>query len=60
MREREQGGQQWHRIGLGEAIVAKRVLEFLEPCGGSIFSRKLQHPVQVFDNRIESTALVIG
>jgi hypothetical protein len=60
MRQRQHGGQQWNRIGLREAIVAQRVLEFLELCGGSIFSRKLQHALQVFDDRIESTVLVIG
>ena len=60
MGKRQQGSQQRQGIGLGEAIVAQRVLEFLQLGCGSIFSRKLQEPLQVVDDRIQRTVLVIG
>ena len=60
MRERQQGSQQREGIGLGEAIVAQRVLEFLQLCGGRILSRKLEQALQVVDDRIQGTVLVIG
>ena len=60
MRKRQQGGQQRHGIGLREAIVAQRVLEFLQLGCRRILARKLQQPLQVVDDRIQGTVLVIG
>src|SRR5262245_8423565 len=60
MWERQQGGQQRQGIGLGKAIVAQRVLEFLQLDGGRILARKLQPVLQVVDDGIQRTVLVIG
>ena len=59
MRERQQGGQQRHRIGLGEAIgsasagVSPALLRANPPL-------KLQQALQMLDDRIQRTVLVIG
>src|SRR2546422_5577279 len=44
----------------GEAIVAQRVLEFLQFGGGSIVACKLEQALQVVDDGIQRTVLVIG
>ena len=60
MGERQQSGQQRYGIGLREAIAAQRVLEFLQLDGRRILARKLQQALQVVDDGIQGTVLVIG
>src|SRR5437870_311920 len=40
--------------------MAQPVVEFLKLYGGSILSRKLEEALQVIDDRIQRTVLVIG
>ena len=60
MREREQRSQQWAGIGLGEAVRCEGLLEFGQLRLGRVVRGKLQEPLQVLDEGIEGTVLVIG
>src|SRR5262245_9638446 len=59
MRQRQQRGQQRDGVGLGEAIVREGLLEFGELGLRSLMGSELQEPLEVVDNRIERTVLVI-
>src|SRR5262245_50872592 len=60
MRKRQQGSQQREGIRQGKAIVAEPMLEFIQLGSGIIVARKLQQALQMVDDRIERTVLVIG
>ena len=60
MRQREQGRQQRQSIGLREAVLGEGLLEFGELGLRRIVSLKLQEPLQMLNDRIEGTVLVIG
>ena len=60
MGKRQQGGQQRRCIGLREAIVAQRVLEFLQLDGRHILAHKLEEPLQMLNDGIQGAVLVIG
>ena len=60
MGQREEGGHQRQRVGLGKPIRGEGPLEFLELCGRRIVRRKLQHLLYMCNHGIQRTILVIG
>src|SRR5262245_61976416 len=60
MRKREQGSQEEERIGLRETVPCERLPQFLQLGLRTLFAVKLQKPLQVLDNGIEGTILVVG
>jgi Transposase DDE domain group 1 len=59
LQQREQGGEQRERIRLGETISRKHAGEFVELGFSWLFSSKFQKALQVIDDWVESTALVV-
>src|SRR5713101_8133266 len=59
-RQRQEGGQERERVILWEPIVTEPLLEFYQLGFRRIFPAKLQQPLQVLNERIQSAVLVIG
>ena len=59
LRQREQGGEQRERIRLRETIPRKHAREFVELGFSWLFSSKFQKALQVIDDWVKSTALVV-
>src|SRR5215470_1105240 len=60
MRQREQCGQQRQGIGLGETILGEDLLEFGKLGLGRVVRGELQEPLQMINDGIEGTVLMIS
>jgi len=60
MGQRQQRGQQRHRVGLRKAIPGQDPCQFLQLGLRHIVPLKLQHALHVLDHRIQGAVLMIG